>query len=503
MAQAPPPSDQPASAPAPAPGTAPAPGYAPAAPATPVKKKKGCLGCGCGGCLLSIVLILVLVAAAIYFFAILPASAGSDTPATLSVFVANTQVGKSQNGDYSGGTTGQSLAPGTWVKTDQAGRAGINFPDGSVTRLASSTTIGITQAALDSHGALHRATLQQEAGRTLSTVENLVGGGQFGVKGHGIDAEVRGTEFEIFVRPDGSILIKLFIGKLELKANNAVTLTAGQQTIVINGSASRPAPIVPEPGDPFLLTNGPTGSETVAAGGNQKGTEQTSVSATPIAAAGGTATTATYYSSGGDMTVVMTYPGSLMKLDVMGPNGQVVGTAQGPSPVTVRLPGAPPGAYVGKITGVVIDHGPDPWAVTFATNPPCRSTKSTDNPPSSSAVRVVLSDREINSQLLQSNLQDASVSISPTAGGAVITGHVNQSGASFGGTVAVYAAPPALGVTLVSASVNGINVTAQLAAQIAKAGGRSVNSVGLGFAVDRVYGCKGPEGGLMVIEGHG
>src|SRR5256885_772469 len=128
MAQTPPPSDQPAAtpapapgtapapapgtAPAPAPGTAPAPGYAPAAPAAPVKKKKGCLGCGCGGCLLSIVLILALVAAGIYFFAILPASAGSDTPATLSVFVASTQVGKSQNGDYSGGTTGQSLAPG-------------------------------------------------------------------------------------------------------------------------------------------------------------------------------------------------------------------------------------------------------------------------------------------------------------------------------------------------------------------------------------------------------
>lgn len=501
MAQAPPPSDQPA-APPPATGTAPAPGYAPAAPVAPAKKKRGCFGCGCGGCLLAILLIVALVAAGIYFFAILPASAGSDTPATLSVFVANTQVSKSQNGGYSGGTTGQSLPPGTWVKTDQAGRAGINFPDGSVTRLAPSTTVGITQATLDSHGALHHATLQQEAGRTLSTVENLVGGGQFGVKGHGIDAEVRGTEFEIFVRPDGSILVKLFVGKLELKANNTVTLTAGQQTIVIGGNAAAPAPIAPEPGDPFLLTNGPTGSETVAAGGNQKGTQQTTVSAAPIAAAGGTATTATYYSAGGDMTVVMTYPGSLMKLDVVGPSGQVVGSAQGPSPVTVRLPSAPAGPYVGKITGVVIDHGPDPWAVTFATNPPCRATTASDNQPSGSAVRVVLSDREINSQLRENNLQDASVSISPTAGGAVISGHINQSGASFGGTVAVYAAPPALGITLVSASVNGINVTAQLAAQIAKAGGRSVDSVGLGFAVDRVYGCKGPEGGLMVIEGH-
>jgi len=473
----------------------------PATPPAPVKKRRGCFGCGCGGCLLAILLVIVLVAAAIFFFAILPASAGSDTPTTLSVFVPNTQVSSNQNGTYAGGTTGQVLNPGTWVKTDQAGRGAINFPDGSITRLAANTQVGITQATLDSHGALHHANLQQESGRTLSTVENLVGGGQFGVKGHGIDAEVRGTEFEIFVRPDGTILVKLFVGKLQLGARrNSVSLTAGQQSIVDNtGNAGAPAPIAPEPGDPFLLSNGPTGSETLAGSGNVKGTMQTTPS-TGALAQGGTATTAVYNSPGGDMTIALSYPGSLMKLEVVGPLNQTMATAQGPPPVVVKIPNAPPGAYVGKITGVTLD-APEPWSVSFATNPPCKTTQSTDYA-LTGPVRIAVADSDINSAFAGSGLPDAGVSISPTAGGAVISGHLSYTGTSLAGTAVVYAATPNLGITLVAASVNGIPVTSQVAAQLAKYGGRSLTTVDMGFSVDRVYGCKGAQGGLMVIEGH-
>ena len=501
MAQAPPPADTPPAQAPPASTPAPAP-YNPAAPPAPVKKKRGCFGCGCGGCLLSILLILVVVAAAIFFFAILPASAGSDTPATLSVFVPNAAVSGSQNGSYSNGTTGQTLNPGTWVKTDAGGRGGINFPDGSVTRLAPNTQVGITQATLDSHGGLHHANLQQEAGRTLSTVQSLVGGGQFGVKGHGIDAEVRGTEFEIFIRPDGSILVKLFTGKLALSGpHGSANLNANQQSIVDNkGNVGAPAPIAPEPGDPFLLSNGPTGSETVAGQGNQQGTLQTTPSTAPLAN-GGSATTAVYNSPGGDMTVALSYPGSLMKIEVIGPLNQPMGTAQGPPPVILRIPNAPPGAYVGKITGVALDTGPEPWSVSFATNPPCSTTKATDYPPIG-PVRIAVSDQDINTALATSNVQNASVSISPTAGGAIISAHLSANGTSLAGTVVVYAAPPNLGISLASASINGINVTSQVAQQLAKVSGRSLSSLDMGFSIDRVYGCKGPQGGLMVIEGH-
>ncbi|HEX6351240.1 MAG TPA: FecR family protein [Candidatus Dormibacteraeota bacterium] len=487
-----------AQAPPPAPAQ---PGYNPAAAPTPVKKRRGCFGCGCGGCLLAILLIIVLVAAAIFFFAILPASAGSDTPTTLSVFLQNTQVSSSQNGSYSNGSTGQTLNPGTWVRTDQAGRGAINFPDGSITRLAPSTQVGITQATLDSHGALHHANLQQESGRTLSTVESLVGGGQFGVKGHGIDAEVRGTEFEIFVRTDGTILVKLFVGKLQLGASkNSVNLNAGQQSVVdAGGRAGNPGPIAPEPGDPFLLSNGPTGSETVAGNGNQKGTLETSPSPAPLAQ-GGTASSAVYNSPGGDMTVALSYPGSLMKLEVLNSQNQVIATGQGPPPIVVKVPAAPPGAYVGRITGISL-AAPEAWSVSFATNPPCRTTQASDYP-DTGPIRIAVADSDINSAFASSGLTDAGVSISPTAGGAVISGHLSYTGASLAGTVVVYAAPPNLGLTLVAASVNGIPVTAQVGAQLAKYGGRPLTTVEMGFSVDRVYGCKGPQGGLMVIEGH-
>jgi FecR-like protein len=487
-----------AQAPPPAPAQ---PGYNPAAPPAPVKKRRGCFGCGCGGCLLAILLIVVLVAAAIFFFAILPASAGSDTPTTLSVFIPNALVSSSQNGTYNGGTTGQMLAPGSWIKTDQAGRGAINFPDGSITRLAAGTQVGITQATLDSHGGLHHADLQQESGRTLSTVQSLVGGGQFGVKGHGIDAEVRGTEFEIFVRPDGTILVKLFVGKLQLGARqNSVNLIAGQQTVVDNnGRASAPAAIVPEPGDPFLLSNGPTGSETVAGNGNQKGTLQTSPSAAPLAQ-GGTATTAVYNSPGGDMTIALSYPGSLMRLEVLNSQNQVVAASQGPPPVVVRVPAARPGAYVGRITGISLAT-PEPWSVSFATNPPCRTTQASDFG-DLGQVRVAIADSDLNNAFAGSGLGDAGISISPTAGGAIISGHFSYAGTGLSGTAVAYAAPPYLGLTLVEATIYGIPVTTQVANQMARLGGRPLATVDMGFSVDRVYGCKGAQGGLMVIEGH-
>jgi hypothetical protein len=177
-----------------------------------------------------------------------------------------------------------------------------------------------------------------------------------------------------------------------------------------------------------------------------------------------------------------------------------MGSVQGPPPAILRIPNAPPGAYVGKITGVALDTA-EPWSVSFATNPPCSTTKATDYPPIG-PVRLAVSDQDINTALATSNIQNAAVSISPTAGGAIISAHLSANGTSLAGTAVVYAAPPNLGISLASASVNGINVTSQVAQQLAKAGGRSLSSIDMGFSIDRVYGCKGPQGGLMVIEGH-
>ena len=80
----------------------------------------------------------------------------------------------------------------------------------------------------------------------------------------------------------------------------------------------------------------------MAGNGNQKGTLQTSPSPAPLAQ-GSTASTAAYDSPGGDMTVALSYPGSLMKLEILNAQSQVVATGQGPPPIVLRVPAAPAG----------------------------------------------------------------------------------------------------------------------------------------------------------------
>ena len=478
----------------------PTPTYNPAPP-PPTKKRRG--GCGCGGCLLILLLILVLVAAGIYFFAILPASAGAPAPANLTVYLNQVDVGKNNSG-FSTGHTGQSLTADSTVRTNDAGRASLMFPDGSITRLAGATAVTLTQETIDTHGLMHRTLLDQDVGRTYNTVQALISsGGQFTVQGHGVTADVRGTEFEVWIKPDHSAVIKLIKGKVRVTDNGRqVDLTSGQQvTIAANGTIGAVTPIAPDPTDPFTSW---IGSESAAAAGNQAGSLQTSQPAAPIAATGTPVDSAPYNFPGGDLTATMSYPGSLMKLEVIGPSGQVVAAAQGPPPVVVRIPNAPPGTYKGRMTALILDHGPETPSVTFAGNPPCTSSKAPANGvPPGTPVRVTVSDADLNQVITQSGVSNVSVHIQPSSGGAIVSGSISASGVSFSGTALIYAAPPGLGVTVASASLDGIGVTSQAAAEVAQLSGRTLDSLNTGFVVDRVYSCRGPQGGMLVIEGHG
>jgi hypothetical protein len=476
------------------------PTYSPAPPPAATTKRRG--GCGCGGCLLALALVVVLIAAGIYFLAVVPASAGAPAPAVLTVYLSNVDVG-SNNASFNPGRTGETLSAGTTVRTNDAGRASMEFADGSITRLAGGTAVTINQATVDSHGLMHRTILDQDIGRTYSTVQSLVsGGGQFTVHGHGITADVRGTEFEVWIRSDHSALIKLISGKVQVSDNGSVTLSPGQQVaIATNGAVGKPAPIVADPIDPFTAW---VGSQNAAAASNQAGSEQTSQSATPLAAAGAQADSAPYAFAGGDLTASLSYRGSLMKLQLIGPAGNVVGSAQGPPPVTVKMPGAPVGMYRARITAVALDHGPEPWAVTFASNAPCTPAQA----PASGAApgapaRLTVSDGGINNSIAQSGTGIGAVHIQPTAGGAIITASFETSGLTLGGTFLVYATSPTVGVTVASTSLDGISIPGQVANQLAQIRGRILESINPGFNVDRVYSCQGTQGGVLIVEGHG
>jgi hypothetical protein len=489
---------QPPPAPAPAPASPPAaPDAYNSAPPPPAKRRGGC---GCGGCLLTLLLILALVGVAIWYFAILPASAGAPGPAVLTVFVAKTDVGRN-NSNYDPGRTGQALTTGSSVRTDDPGRASLLFPDGSVTRIAGGSVVTLSEETLDAHGSLQKVTVNQLSGRTYSTVQKLVAGHTFDVQGGSVTTEVRGTDFEIWIRPDKTILIKLFTGKLHVSGRTAIDIVAGQQILVqANGTLGAPAPIAPDPADPFTPW---ISSEQAATAGNNPGTLQTDLSPAPAAAVGTPTDTAPYQFAGGNLTATLGYPGSVMKLEVVNDAGQIVGAGQGPPPVKVAMSNLPAGGYRGRVTPLVLEAGPESWAVSFASNPPCLSTGAPPNgTPAANQVRVTLSDADLAQILAQGQLSNSSVHITPEPGGGVISGNVNLPTVSLSGAVSIYATSPTLGVTILRASIEGINVTSQVASRVAALSGRSLNSVELGFTVDRVYSCQGAQGGMLVIEGH-
>src|ERR1700747_1606407 len=144
-------------------------------------------------------LVILLLLGSGYFFFIAQAQGDVASPASLLVFSTPVEVGHNDSG-YKPAASGQSLDAGSSVRTGETGKATIQFPDGSITRLAPCTTVTLQSAQLTKGGNLKSVTLQQKVGRTMSLVQHLAGGSDFNVVGHAASAEVRGTEFEVLIR---------------------------------------------------------------------------------------------------------------------------------------------------------------------------------------------------------------------------------------------------------------------------------------------------------------
>src|SRR5881628_3638173 len=196
--------------------------------------------------------ILVLIVVGIVVWLNVAAQAQVNASGTLTVYQAAASV--SHNGtDFASALTGSVVQPGDSVKTDTKGRAAITLPDGTLTRLASDTTIKVDAAHFTKSGNLHDVTLTQQIGRTFTNVQHLVSGATFNVKGKSATASVRGTKFEVYIKPDGTMIVKLFEGTITVtSAKGSLTFSAPQQVEVeADGTIGQPGPIVPDPDDPF------------------------------------------------------------------------------------------------------------------------------------------------------------------------------------------------------------------------------------------------------------
>jgi hypothetical protein len=442
---------------------------------------------------LVILVVLILIVGGALYWLNSSAQAAVNAVATLSVFQPDVSVARN-GGSFVTAATGSIVQPGDGVKTDAKGRGAIQLPDGTLTRLASGTEITLTAAHFSKAGDLHDVSITEKIGRTLTNVQHLVSGATFKVAGQAAVASVRGTKFEVFIKGDGTMLVKLFDGQLDFASNDGkhhVHLVAGQQaTADPQGNISNPIPIQPDPSDPF----GPEllASDAVSAG-TTPGTEQDFVGP-PIH--NGESQTYTYsFAGGGLVKSALGYPGSQMTLTVMAPDGQNYAHG-GASPIVVTVENAPAGIYKITVTGVsgLGTAGEEPF-VSVAALEACTTSNIRQN----GAVREGYTSQDLSSAVAVSGLSSLSLKIvGNSLAGAVITGTGTYNGVGWTGTVVLAMHAGALEIFAVGATVLNLSVPAQqIVQQIGAAIGQDPTNINPGFVVDRVFTC----GGVLMIDG--
>ena len=442
---------------------------------------------------LLLLLILILIVGGVLVWLNRAASAQVNASATLTVY--QPAASTSRNGaDFADVSTGAVVHAGDSVKTDTKGRAAITLPDGTLTRLASDTTLKLDSAHFTKTGNLHDVTLSQQIGRTFTNVQHLATGATFNVKGKSATASVRGTKFEVLITADGKMTVKLFEGTLDFIGKNTVHLKAGQQaTADANGNIGDPTPIVPDPADPF----GPAlaASDAVAAG-TTPGTEQDFIGA-PLH--DGEQQQYTYaYAGGSLLKASLGYPGSAMKLTVQAPDNQKY-FATGKLP-TVEVHNGPAGIYTIVVNGVsgLGTAGEEPF-IAVASVESCASADIEQN----HAVHRGYTAHDLVDAVQQSGqvsgLSNLKLSLSEnSAAGAIITGSGTYNGVGWSGSVVLAAHNGVLDIMPTGGSVFGMSVPAQqVVQQIAAAIGQDPSNVSPGFIVDRLFTCKS----VMIVDG--
>jgi hypothetical protein len=122
--------------------------------------------------LIVLVLVIALVGGGIFWLNT-SAQAAVNVSGTLTVYQPTASISKG-GGAFTGATSGTQVLAGDSVKTDTKGRASLQLPDGTLTRLASDTEIKLDAAHFTKSGTLKDAKITEKIGRTLISVQHLV-----------------------------------------------------------------------------------------------------------------------------------------------------------------------------------------------------------------------------------------------------------------------------------------------------------------------------------------
>ena len=281
-------------------------------------------------------LLLAVLGAGLAYLAIAssaPATA-SNVSATLTIFVGSVQVRKAGANSFAIARTGDRLAAGDSLRTAADTRAALDFPDRSLIRVASSTALAVTRLSRVDSGA--SIELRQDAGKSWSQVN---GAGPYAVRGpQGAMAAASGpAEF--------SFVIEVRNGHASV---NVDTLRGSVQVTR--------ATVRPSPEDPWTVYN--TAADQRPPGATAAAEAQGTINpgeTTPLEGAVTNARPA-------DIRLTLSWPGSLLELQVYREGRPFESVASSSPPLNVDLDGAGAAAWSFRIHD--IDSGPDePWIV--------------------------------------------------------------------------------------------------------------------------------------------
>ncbi len=247
---------------------------------------------------------------------------------------------------------------------------------------------------------------------------------------------------------------------------------------------------MPEPDDPF---GAELSASDQASQGTTPGTEQDYIG--PPIHNGETQQFTYSFAGGGLVKAALGYPGSLMKLQVKAPDGQLY-TKQGDSPVVVTVNNGPAGIYTILVIGVsgLGANGETPF-VSVAALEPCASANIDRN----GAVRRGLTSQDLASNIMVSGISNLNLTVvGDSLAGAIIAASGTFDGAGWTGTVVLLRRGNGLEVIAVGATAFGFNVPAeQIMSQIGSVVGQDPSSINVGFIVDRLFTCNG----VVIIDG--
>jgi hypothetical protein len=187
--------------------------------------------------------LAVLICIGVYAYASSKKSAiTTNEPSSVQMQEAWIEVGKSpvllvKGSEKTQVTSGETVGPGTTIETGSSGAAVIHFPDGSVARMDSSTTITLSAISFNPDNDSLIVSLGVTVGRIWSKVIGLATPeSSWEVKTSNAVATVRGTAFGVIYKPGTSWILdsEHTVAAAPISPKNKQTISVAEVTLKEN-----------------------------------------------------------------------------------------------------------------------------------------------------------------------------------------------------------------------------------------------------------------------------